>query len=66
MKLKNRENQKYLQKHEVKISKTIKEPWKEMHKLVLDCVFIKSKFKRKEKKKPFSSNHSISIKSVEN
>jgi len=41
MKLKNGENKKYLQKHEVKISKTIKELWQEMHKLALDCVFIK-------------------------
>jgi hypothetical protein len=64
MKLKNRENQKYLQKHEVKISKTIKELWKEMHKLVLDCVFINIKIEKKGKKKPFCSNHPISIKSV--
>ena len=56
MKLKNRENQKYLQKHEVKISKTIKELWKEMHKLVLACVFIKIKIE----------NHKISINCVEN
>jgi hypothetical protein len=66
MKLKNRKNQKYLQKHEVKISKTIKEVWKEMHKLALDCVFIKIKIEKKGKKKPFCSNHPISIKSVEN
>ena len=66
MKLKNRKNQKYLQKHEVKISKTIKEVWKEMHKLALYCVFIKIKIEKKGKKKPFCSNHPISIKSVEN
>ena len=55
MKLKNRENQKYQQKHEVKMSKTIKYVWKEMHKLALDCVFIKINIE----------NHPISIKSVE-
>ena len=61
MKLKNRENQKYLQKHEEKISKIIEELWKEMHKLALDYVFIKIKIEKKGKKKPFCSNHQISI-----
>ena len=60
---KTERNQKYLQKHEVKISKTIKELWKEMHKLALDCVFIKIKIEKKGKKKPFCSHHPISIKS---
>jgi hypothetical protein len=56
MKLKNRDNQKYLQKQEVKISKTIKELWKERHKLALSCVFIKIKIE----------NHQISVDSVKN
>ena len=56
MNLKNGDNQKYLPKYEVKISKIIKEVWKEMHKLVLACVFIKIKIE----------NHQISINSVEN
>ena len=53
-------------KHELKISKTIEELWKEMHKLTLDCVFIKIKIEKKGKKKPFCSNQPISIKSGEN
>jgi hypothetical protein len=35
-----------------------------MHKLALDYVFIKIKIEKKGKKKPFCSNHPISIKSV--
>ena len=56
MKLKNRDNQKYLQKQEVKISKTIKELCKERHTLALGCVFIKITIE----------NNQISINSVEN
>jgi hypothetical protein len=48
-----------LQKLEVKISKTIKELWKEKHKLALACVFIKIKIENKGGKLPtemFSNN----------
>ena len=61
MKLKNIDNQKYLQKHEGNISKTIKELWKEMHKLALACAVIKIKLEKKGKEKPFCSTHPISI-----
>jgi hypothetical protein len=43
----------------VKISKTIKELWKEKHKLALPCVFIKIKIENKGEKLPtemFSNN----------